>query len=121
MTRRSSLVHGARFITGLFVLATVSCGAPSAPANCTDELRIQLIPSEIILLAGQAVTPTLQLSTCGGSIRLSDQFTWSSDDSDIIELSASTGRIRAIAPGVAAVTVRGQKYGPVLQFEVTVH
>jgi hypothetical protein len=89
-------------------------------ATCTAELRWRVTPDTVRLAVGATVTPTHELSTCGGYVKLQDQLTWKAIDSSIVRTDASTGRTVALAPGSTAVTVTGQRYGPIGFMAVTV-
>lgn len=101
-------------------LALAACSVTPFGQDCTDELRIQLAPRDTSVGVGASFQAGVSLSTCGGSKRLSDTFTWSSLDPAVVQVIASTGRVTAVAPGETTVSVVGARYGPVGDIRIIV-
>ena len=97
----------------LFALALGACAGPPFGKNCTDELRVLLAPRDTTMVVGASLQARVSLSTCGGSERLSDTFTWSSLDANVVHVIASTGRVTAVGVGETTVRVVGARYGGV--------
>ena len=78
---------------------------------CTRELRTTITPASAILRVGESVTPSFELSTCGGRQQLTDVFRWRSLDSLVVRVDSLSGRATAVAPGRTYVVVSGAFYG----------
>ena len=104
---------GGYVTVALVTLTLGACSVPPFGRDCTDELRIQLAPRDTSVVVGASFQARVSLSTCGGSKRLSDTFTWSSLDPTVVQVIASTGRVTAVAIGETTVNVVGARYGPV--------
>jgi len=103
---------GGPVTAALLALALGACSGPLF-GNCTDELRVLLAPRDSSVVVGGSFQIRVALSTCGGSKRLSDTFTWSSLDANVVRVTASTGRVTAVGIGETTVNVVGARYGPV--------
>ena len=98
-----------------------ACNDGVLGANCTDELRTDLQPrGEQQIAVGTGFTGTIALSTCGGSKRVSDTFTWAARDTLVVRVDPASGRVTGRAPGATFVDVRGARYGAVGTVPVTV-
>jgi hypothetical protein len=105
----------------LGVCATVSFAAASCldnvtepSPNCTNELRTKATTFDTTLQMGQHVDVAVELSTCGGGVKVNDVMTWSSRDANIASVSAlnfRTGRVTARAVGSTFVDVLGAAHG----------
>lgn len=88
---------------GALVVAACS-GSPVGVGWCTDELGMHLTPSEATITAGQSITPTLELTSCGGRKRWTPTVVWLTADTAIVSVDSISGRITGRAPGSAHVT-----------------
>ena len=102
----------------VLVLATLSCSNPAEV--CTAELRVRVTPASLDLSVGESTCVTVALSTCGGSKKLSDTFSWSAQDTTIVRVDTATSRITGRLPGSTFVTGAGKVYGQVAYVPVTV-
>jgi hypothetical protein len=104
-----------------FLCAVAACrDEPSIPPNCTQELRILLAPRETTLAVGQSFTAILELSTCGGFVKLSDSFAWSARNPAVADVDPRLRRITAKAQGVTSIDVSGRRYGSLGSIQVSV-
>jgi uncharacterized protein YjdB len=100
-------------------LAASGCGAILA-GDCTDELGVNLSPSEKTVSVGQSFTPSLELTTCGGRKRWHPTVVWLTPDTTVVCVDSIGGRITGRAPGSAHVTAVEHAsngdfaYGPLL-------
>jgi hypothetical protein len=115
-----SSASGGRLTVALVALALGACSVTPFGRDCTDELRIHLAPRDTGVVVGASFQASVSLSTCGGSKRLSDTFTWTSLDPAVVQVTASTGRVTAVATGETTVDVVGARYGPVGAIRITV-
>src|SRR5687768_14266189 len=97
----------------LFALALGACSGPPFGKTCTDELRVRFAPRDSTVVLGASFQASVSLSTCGGSERLRDTFTWSSLDPNVVQVIASTGRVTAVGIGETTVNVVGARYGEI--------
>jgi uncharacterized protein YjdB len=77
-------------------------------------------PTSATLDVGDDLRATAEFRGCGGTRRLTDEITWSSQDPAIASVGASTGVITARAPGVTTITPSGAKYGELHRVTITV-
>ena len=110
---------GGAFTAALLALGLVACSGPPFGA-CTDELRVLLAPRDSSVVVGASFQARVALSTCGGSKRLRDTFTWSTLDPNVVQVTASTGRVTAVGIGATTVNVVGARYGPVGAIRIAV-
>jgi hypothetical protein len=101
-------------------LALGACSISPFGGDCTDELRIHLAPRDTSVVVGASFDARVSLSTCGGSKRVSDTFTWTSLDPGVVQVTAATGRVTAVAVGEATVEVVGARSGPVGSIRIIV-
>ena len=118
MTPLASPIRGL-FTAALLALASISCSSPPF-GNCTDELRVRLTPRDTSVVVGATFQASVALSTCGGGKRVSDAFTWSSLDLNVVRVDATTGRVTAAGAGESAVDVVGARYGAVGRIRIVV-
>src|SRR5687767_11719952 len=104
----------------LITLALGACSGPPFGRDCTDELRVFLTPRDTSVVVAASFQARVALSTCGGSKALSDTFTWSSLDPNVVQVTASTGRVSAVGVGETTVNVVGARYGPVGGIRISV-
>jgi len=83
-------------------VAVSGCGAIFS-GDCTDELGINLSPSEMTVSVGQSFTPSLELTTCGGRKRWHPNVVWLTPDTAVVRVDSIAGRITGRAPGSAHV------------------
>jgi len=81
---------------------------------------VLLAPRDTTLVVGQAFTVALELSTCGGFVKLTDSFSWSARNRAVADVEAHSGRVAAKGPGVTSIDVSGQRYGSLGSIKVTV-
>jgi hypothetical protein len=84
-----------------FVLGSLS--ACELPLMCTDELGMSFSPPSPTLAVGQSVNASLELSSCGGRERWHPSVTWRTDDSLVVAVGSSSGRVTGRAAGDALV------------------
>jgi hypothetical protein len=107
------------FYSFLFALTFVNaCSSP--PDVCTTELRIDVQPRDIRLNVSESVQASVELSTCGGKQKLSDIFTWASQNERIATVEASTGLVTALSVGETVIKVTGQVYGDIGAINVSI-
>jgi uncharacterized protein YjdB len=88
--------------------------------DCTDELGVNLTPTETTMNVGQSVTASLELTSCGGRKRWRPTVVWLTQDTAIVRVDSIGGRITGRATGSARVTAVEHAsnadfhYGPVL-------
>lgn len=87
----------------LWGLAVSGCGAIFS-GDCTDELGINLSPSEKTVSIGQSFSPSLELTTCGGRKRWHPTVVWLTADTAVVRVDSISGRITGRAQGSALVT-----------------
>lgn len=108
-----------RLLACLCGLAVSGCAAIFS-GDCTDELGINLSPSEKTVSIGQSFTPSLELTTCGGRKRWHPNVVWLTADTGVVRVDSISGRITGRAQGSALVTAVEHAsnadftYGPVL-------
>jgi hypothetical protein len=106
-------------LTCLCGLAVSGCGALLS-GDCTDELGINLSPTENTVSVGQSFTPSIELTTCGGRKRWHPAVVWLTPDTAIVRVDSIAGRITGRSPGAAHVTAVEHAsngdftYGPLL-------
>ena len=100
-----------RCIFAVTVIAITAAACDGFSEDCTEELRTRTTPADTSILVGQAFTPTVHLSTCGGSRVLSDVFTWHSENVSVASVDSQTGRVVGQAGGEVRITATGEKYG----------
>lgn len=108
-----------RLSVRLVLVMSSACTLPTGKV-CTAEFRIDLSPRDTAILVGAGFNPTVALSTCGGSKRYTDTFTWTAVDASVVRVVVTTGRTVALKPGLSAVQVTGQRYGQLGSIMVTV-
>jgi hypothetical protein len=94
--------------------------------TCTLELRISIRPDSVALNVGESFTPSAELSTCGGHVRVNDTITYSafyatnSTVTGVISVDSLTGATTALKPGSAWTVVRSANHGQLGAIPVTV-
>lgn len=111
---------GGYVTAALVALALSACSGSPFGESCTLELRISLAPEDTSMVVGASFQARVALSSCGGRKRLSDTFTWSSLDPNVVQVTASTGRVTAVGIGETTVNVVGARYGAVGRIRVAV-
>ena len=89
-------------------------------SGCILILDIHVTPREPNLKVGEEVTPTVELSGCGGLEHLTDTYTWTSEDTSVAVVNPTTGLLTARAPGQVWLHLEGAKYGNLGDYRVTV-
>jgi hypothetical protein len=93
---------------------------------CTAELRISIRPDSAVLNVDDKFTPTVELSGCGGYVRVTDTFSFTafyptnSTVTGVISVDALTGETTALKSGFAWTVVRGANHGLLGAIPVTV-
>jgi outer membrane biogenesis lipoprotein LolB len=109
------------FLTSATLVILVSaCESGARLGVCTDELRVHFTPADTTILAGQSFSASVQLATCGGTVKLSDTFTWQSNDPAVATVDSATGRVVGRGPGEARIVARGAEYGLIGGLHLTV-
>jgi hypothetical protein len=114
-------VDAAGVVTGMaegdtYVVAEAASGgrrladSVAVSVYCTAELRTRVTPRDTTLRVGEAFTPRVELSTCGGHVRLTDTLTWRARDPALLRVDPTTGRTEARAAGESWVDVEGRRY-----------
>ena len=98
-----------------------ACTTDSPLQGCTRELRVQFSPRDTSIVAGQAFTASVQLSSCGGAEALSDTFGWQAENPAVATVDSLSGQVVGRSPGATRVAANGEHYGPVGSLVVTVH
>ncbi len=78
---------------------------------CTQELGMQFIPRDTTLVVGESFKARVQLLSCGGRRRLSDDVVWKVEDERVATVDSVSGRVTAVAPGETVVSGKGRRYG----------
>ena len=78
---------------------------------CPEDLQVRVTPVERTIAVGESFTPSAQAFGCGGTRRLSDTWTWDTEDTEVVTVDPPSGRTTGRAPGTACVRARGEKYG----------
>lgn len=86
----------------------------------TDDLSYRVTPASRTIAVGESFTGEAEFLGCRGSSRLSDQISWSSRDTTVARVDASTGRVLGRSAGVTTVEARGERYGLAPGIVVTV-
>jgi hypothetical protein len=82
--------------------------------TCTLELGVRLTPGSRSIAVGESFTPSVEITTCGGQLRLTDEITWATTDTSVVAVDAGTGRTTGRALGRAEVRPVGRRYGRLL-------
>ena len=95
--------------TRLWIAAGVAAlslaGCNHIPSACTLELRVEVTPEEKTIAVGESFQAQATGVSCGGKQRFPfEQVTWTTGDTNVIALNATTGQITGLAPGTATVT-----------------
>ena len=106
------------FVLPVLVIATVLASA--CGSVCTLELGVHSTPADTTIRVGEAFTPSVQLSSCGGERVLSDVFTWRSDSSSIATVESATGRVVGQSAGETRIAGTSERYGAHAEVRVTV-
>ena len=103
------------------------CAAlPVAVSGCSglipcqsDELIIRGTPTSASVAIGEKFTARAEFLGCGNT-SLPDEVRWSSQDTTVVRIAATTGEATAVAPGTTTVTATGTKYytGPIIAVTV---
>lgn len=80
-------------------------GACDAPTVCHDGIFYVVSPADTTLVVGQFVEPSVRLSACGPPDGRAVAAAFTSPDTAVVRVEASTPRLRAVGPGEAHVTV----------------
>jgi len=124
-------VDGAGVVTGVspgasYVVGSIASGgriladSVEIHVECTMELRVHTSPRDTTIAVGESFVPRVEMSGCGGHVRLSDTLTWRARDPRVLHVDPATGRARGRAPGETWVEVTGRKYGTFEATRVTV-
>lgn len=109
----------ARLIIGVLTLSSVIGCSILAP-NCPDDLSLRVDPTEATVGVGESITATGEFRGCGGRERLDDDIRWSSADSSVAQVDATTGRITGRTAGTTVVQARGARYGSLPPITITI-
>lgn len=100
--------------------AVVMTLASLTACGCDADLGISINPTSRTLQVGESFTPSARFLGCGGTEPLSDEITWTAQDTTIVQVDRNSGRTLALRPGQTAVTPNGRRYGTVASVQVTV-
>jgi hypothetical protein len=103
--------------------AAAVCGLMSCidiAGGCDASLGVRTTPASAQLAVGQSVTPSVHLTGCGGRKTLTDTFSWAAEDSTVVRVDSTSGRITARQPGSTIVNAIGRMYGRVAAIPVSV-
>jgi len=100
------------------LLAT--CSLPLFSNDCSDSLAIRPIPVDTTLAVGQQFTAQLSLRTCADTKEVTDPYVWSSEDTSVVRVDSTSGRVVAVGAGQTQLHVQAMRYGPQSGTTVTV-
>ena len=106
-----SASFGRRRTAPLLVIWTAGLLACQDTTVCPADLRMRVTPAERTIAVGESFTATAEALGCGGTRRLEETWTWGTEDTAVVTVESTSGRITGRAPGAAFVGVRGQRYG----------
>lgn len=89
-------------------------------SDCADELSVHMDPSDTTIAVGQQFTEHVSLTTCGGTRRVADSFTWRSDDPTVVTVDRDTGLVTAIGVGQTSIVLTGARLRDLARVHVTV-
>lgn len=107
-----SAATGSAYIIG--AVATVDGDVADSLAIsvvCTLELTAKYDPPPVPLHPGQSFPLRIRLTTCGGKVELTDEFTWFSADPAIVAIDPNGQSATARAVGETSIWAVGKKYG----------
>ncbi len=78
---------------------------------CTQELGISIEPQTITLRSQEAVTPKVELLSCGGTQRLRDRYSWTSVNPAVATVDSKTGMVTGLSVGGTSIQVKSKTYG----------
>lgn len=86
----------------------------------TDDLSFRGTPASASIAVGEQFTASAEFLGCRGNMSLPDEVRWSSQDTTVVRIVATTGEATAVAPGTTTVTATGTKYrtGPIIAVTV---
>ncbi len=99
----------------------VSASGCSGLLPCqTDDLTFRGTPTSASLAVGEKFTASAEFFGCRGNTSLPDEVRWSSQDTTVVRITASTGEATAVGGGTTTVTATGTKYktGPIIAVTV---
>src|SRR5687767_2061152 len=105
--------------TAAGAIALAGCSKPPTIA-CPDDLRVLRSPADTTIRVGQQFTPFFRFLGCGGTVSLDDVLTFTSSNTAVIAVDATTGRTTGVSSGAASIQVTGAKYGGSTPITVTV-
>ena len=91
-------------IAALAACSLARCGV--LPTACTQELRVEVVPSEKTIRVGESFQAKAEGVSCGGRQRFAYEqpLAWRTADGSIVRVDSETGTITGLAPGTATVT-----------------
>src|SRR5512138_1947846 len=109
---RSSWVPG-----GLVAILGIAVGLFSSscllPTGCDTVLGMSYHPADTTIRVGQSFRPSVRLTTCGGTKKLSPELRYSADDTTIVYVDVISGDITGRAAGHTNARVTAGQYGTV--------
>jgi hypothetical protein len=95
----------------LCVLATLGSSSCFLPTGCDTVLGISYSPVDTMIRVGESFHPVMNLTSCGGSKKLSPELRYSADDTAIVQVDALSGKITGHAAGQTTAYISAAQYG----------
>ncbi len=87
---------------------------------CTRELRVKLSPLDPTIQVGETLKPDLELSSCGGSEKLTASWHLAAESDDVVHIGPDRRSLVGLRTGAAIVDVHDAYYGRVGMIRVSV-
>ena len=101
------------------LLVTTSGCAALTPCG-SDDLSYRATPASASIAVGDKFTATTEFLGCHGTRTLADEVHWSSGDTSLVRIGATSGAVVALKAGATTVTGTGVRFGPGPRIPVTV-
>jgi hypothetical protein len=119
LDRRKLKRVGTLLLLTLWLPGLASCGI-LLPTDCTQELGVEIRPSERGLRVGEEFTVTATGISCGGRQRFPYAVHWSSTNPAVVRVDSLSGRVRALSAGTARIQAHEPGVSPAFWGEVPV-
>jgi hypothetical protein len=104
-----------------WIVLLISVGGCSVITPCqTDDLEFRATPASASVKVGEKFTAGAEFLGCRGGTSLADEIRWSSQDTTVVRVGATTGEVMAVGAGTTTVIATGTKYGAGPRIAVTV-